>query len=65
MGHASSSLYLSVIHAMHLVTEKVPIADDLFWEIVLALRPFLDARVHPELAGAVSIPGSRRYVGNG
>ncbi|GHJ84152.1 hypothetical protein NliqN6_0554 [Naganishia liquefaciens] len=48
----SHRLYLSVIHAMHLVTEKVPIADDLFWEIILALRPFLDARVHPELAGA-------------
>lgn len=48
----SHRLYLSIIHAMHLVVQKVPIADDLFWEIVLDLRPFLDSRVHPELGGA-------------
>ena len=48
----SHRLYLSIIRAMHLVVDRVPIADDLFWEIILSLRPFLDSRVHPELAGA-------------
>lgn len=48
----SHRLYLSVIRAMHLVIQRVPIADDLFWEIVLAFRPFLDARVHQELGAA-------------
>lgn len=48
----SHRLYLSIIRAMHLVVRRVPIADDLFWEIVLALRPFLDARVHQELGAA-------------
>jgi hypothetical protein len=48
----SHRLYLSIIRAMHLVIQRVPIADDLFWEIVLAFRPFLDARVHQELGAA-------------
>jgi hypothetical protein len=48
----SHRLYLSIIRAMQLVVQRVPIADDLFWEIVLALRPFLDSRVHPELGSA-------------
>lgn len=48
----SHRIYLCIIHAMQLVVQRVPIADDLFWEIVLAFRPFLDSRVHPELGSA-------------
>ncbi|KAJ9111118.1 hypothetical protein QFC19_001317 [Naganishia cerealis] len=52
----SHRLYLSMIQAMTYIIQSVPIADDLFWEMALAFRPFLDARVHDELGrGAVTL----------
>ncbi|KAJ9120866.1 hypothetical protein QFC22_002801 [Naganishia vaughanmartiniae] len=48
----SHRLYVSMIQAMTYIVQEVPIADDLFWEIVVAFRPFLDFRVHEELGTA-------------
>ncbi|KAJ9105342.1 hypothetical protein QFC21_001711 [Naganishia friedmannii] len=48
----SHRLYVSMIQAMTYIVQEVPIADDLFWEIVVAFQPFLDSRVHEELGAA-------------
>jgi hypothetical protein len=48
----SHRLYVSMIQAMTYIVQEVPVADDLFWEIVVAFRPFLDSRVHEELGTA-------------